>query len=67
VTGLIDLGRLGRADPHADTALLLANAREVWPDEASHARARTEFDRLYGFPRDAQRQEFYLRLDPLTW
>lgn len=67
VSGFIDLGRLGRADPHADTALLLANARETWPDEASAARADAAFDRVYGVPRDPQRQEFYLRLDPLTW
>lgn len=67
VAGLIDLGRLGRADPHADTALLLANARETWPDAASASRADADFDRLYGAPRDPQRQEFYLRLDPLTW
>lgn len=67
VSGFIDLGRLGRADRHADIALLLANARETWPDAASAVRADAEFDRTYGAGRDQERQEFYLRLDPLTW
>lgn len=67
VSGLIDLGRLGRADPHADTALLLANARETWTEAAAAMRADIEFDRLYGTARDPERQDFYLRLDPLTW
>lgn len=67
VTGLIDLGRLGLADPYADIALLLANARETWPDEDSARQADREFAARYGIDLDAERQDFYLRLDPLTW
>ncbi|MFE6509020.1 APH(3'') family aminoglycoside O-phosphotransferase [Nocardioides sp. NPDC057767] len=67
VTGLIDLGRLGVADPYADIALLLATARETWPDEPTARRADDEFAALYGADLDAERQHFYLLLDPLTW
>jgi streptomycin 3"-kinase len=67
VTGLIDLGRLGTADPHADIALLLATARTIWPDEPTARQAESDFDRWYGTAVDRERQEFYLRLDPLTW
>ncbi|MFY1659180.1 APH(3'') family aminoglycoside O-phosphotransferase [Micromonospora sp. WMMD1274] len=67
VTGLIDLGRLGRADPYADIALLLANAREVWPDEDAARRADDDFVSRYGITLDPERLDFYLRLDPLTW
>ncbi|RBM07233.1 APH(3'') family aminoglycoside O-phosphotransferase [Streptomyces sp. PT12] len=67
VAGFIDLGRLGRADPYADIALLLANARETWPD-ADRARAADEaFARRRGTALDSERQRFYLHLDPLTW
>lgn len=67
VTGLIDLGRLGRADPYADIAVLLANARETWTDEQEASRAGHEFAQRYGIDLDPGRQWFYLRLDPLTW
>ena len=67
VAGLIDLGRLGVADPYADIALLLANARETWPDEATARQADDEFAALYGVTLDAKRRRFYLLLDPLTW
>ena len=67
VTGLIDLGRLGRADPYADIALLLANAREIWPDEDTARRADDDFASWYGIALDPARLDFYLRLDPLTW
>ena len=67
VTGLIDLGRLGTADPYGDIALLLATARETWPDEAMARRADQEFAEIYGTELDPERQDFYLRLDPLTW
>lgn len=67
VTGLIDLGRLGHADPYADIALLLANARETWGDEASARRADHDFAARYGVTLDPERLDFYLRLDPLTW
>ncbi|MBB3044530.1 APH(3'') family aminoglycoside O-phosphotransferase [Nocardioides soli] len=67
VSGLIDLGRLGRADPYADIALLLANARETWPDEGAARRADRDFAVRYGIDLDAGRQRFYLLLDPLTW
>lgn len=62
--GFIDLGRLGRADRYADIALLLANALESWPDEKLAAEI---FSRDYGITLDADRQRFYLHLDPLTW
>lgn len=67
VTGLIDLGRLGLADPYADIALLLASAQETWPDEDSARQAEREFAVRYGIDLDAERRDFYLRLDPLTW
>jgi streptomycin 3"-kinase len=67
VTSLLDLGRLGRADPYADIALLLATARETWRDEAMARRADHEFAEIYGTELDPERQDFYLRLDPLTW
>ncbi|MXN48594.1 APH(3'') family aminoglycoside O-phosphotransferase [Shinella kummerowiae] len=67
-TGLIDLGRLGKADRYADLTLMIANAEENWasPDEAKRA-----FDILFtslGIDApDRERLAFYLRLDPLTW
>lgn len=67
VTGLIDLGRLGRADPYADIALLLANARESWPDEETARHADHDFASRYGIDLDTARLDFYCRLDPLTW
>ena len=67
VKALIDLGRLGTADPYGDIALLLATARETWSDEAMARRADQEFAEIYGTELDADRQDFYLRLDPLTW
>lgn len=67
VSGLIDLGRLGTADPYADIALLLANARETWLDEPTACRADRRFAEHYGIDLDAARQRFYLLLDPLTW
>jgi len=67
VKALIDLGRLGRADPYGDIALLLATARETWSDEAMARRAEQEFAEIYGTELDPERQDFYLRLDPLTW
>lgn len=63
----VDLGRLGRADPYADIALLLENARETWRDEAIASQADRDFAELYGLRLDAERRRFYLRLDPLTW
>jgi streptomycin 3"-kinase len=67
VTALIDLGRVGTADPYGDIALLLATARHTWSDEAMARRADQEFSEIYGTELDAERQDFYLRLDPLTW
>lgn len=66
-TGFVDLGRLGRADRHADLALVLANARETWHDEERARRADELFEKHYGLPLDAGRLAFYLTLDPLTW
>lgn len=65
--GLIDLGRLGTADPYGDIALLIATARGTWSDEAMARRAEEEFARVYGTELDLDRLDFYLRLDPLTW
>lgn len=67
VAGFIDLGRLGVADRHADLALLLANARETWPDEERARDADAAFAEWYGLAPDPGRLRFYLHLDPLTW
>lgn len=67
VAGIIDLGRLGQADRYADIALLLANARETWPDDDTARRADDDFASRYGIKLDPARLAFYLRLDPLTW
>ncbi len=67
VKGLIDLGRLGTADPYGDIALVLATARQTWTDEAMARRTDQEFAGIYGTELDRERQDFYLRLDPLTW
>lgn len=67
VAGFIDLGRLGRADPYADLALLLATARETWADDRLSAAADETFARRYGTVLDRDRERFYLHLDPLTW
>jgi len=67
VSGLIDVGRLGRADPHVDIAVLLSNARGTWSDEASARRADRAFAQGYGHPLDEDRLQFYGKLDPLTW
>ncbi|MFE7561487.1 APH(3'') family aminoglycoside O-phosphotransferase [Kitasatospora sp. NPDC057500] len=67
VSGFIDLGRLGQADRHADLALLLASARETWPNEARARAADTAFAARYGTTLDHDRLRFYLHLDPLTW
>lgn len=67
VSGLIDLGRLGRADPYADIALLLTNSRESWKTEVDAREADALFARHYGVDLDPARLRFYLWLDPLTW
>ncbi|MEV0776774.1 APH(3'') family aminoglycoside O-phosphotransferase [Streptomyces sp. NPDC050433] len=67
VAGFIDLGRLGRADPYADIALLLANSRETWADERAANSADQAFAERYGIVLDRDRERFYLHLDPLTW
>lgn len=67
VAGFIDLGRLGRADPYADIALLLANSRETWADERQATAADEAFAGRYGIELDRERERFYLHLDPLTW
>jgi len=66
-TAFIDLGRLGTADSYGDIALLLATARQTWSDEAMARRAGQELAEIYGTELDAEREDFYLRLDPLTW
>ena len=66
-TGLIDLGRLGRADRYADLALLLANAQESWTSSDQAECARSILFEALGIEADRDRLAFYLRLDPLTW
>ena len=66
-TGLIDLGRLGLADRHADFALMLANARESWETREQAQSARQILVNINGLTEDDGRLGFYLRLDPLTW
>jgi streptomycin 3"-kinase len=66
-TGLIDLGRLGIADRHADLALLRANATESWAG-ADGTHAERLLSERYGDDRiDPGRLRFYHHLDPLTW
>ncbi len=67
MSGFIDLGRLGSADRHADLALLLANARETWPNEERARAADMAFAERYGIALDHDRLRFRLHLDPLTW
>lgn len=67
VQGLIDLPRLGKADPYGDIALLLATARGTWSDDAMARQAEEQFAEVYGTEVDPERLDFYLRLDPLTW
>lgn len=65
MTGFIDLGRLGRADRHADLALLLANTADTFPGFG--AEAATGLAAEYPAPIDDDRLTYYLGLDPLTW
>lgn len=67
VSGFTDLGRLGRADPYADIAVLLASAGQSLSDERAARQADDTFARRYGLTLNAGRRSFYLRLDPLTW
>lgn len=61
-TGVIDLGRLGVADRYTDLALVTAQLDDEWSVDAAG------FFAAYGLPEpDAERLEFYLLLDPLTW
>jgi streptomycin 3"-kinase len=67
-TGLIDLGRLGRADRYADLSLLSGNAREHWASPKDEHRAQIQlFDMLGIDAPDMRKLAFYLALDPLTW
>lgn len=66
--GLVDLGRLGRADRYVDLSLLLANARESWTTHEQAQEARRLTFALFDIHEpDDGRLSFYLRLDPLTW
>lgn len=66
-TGLIDLGRLGTADRHADLSLLQANARETWQGDDERRADRLLTDLYAPTLIDPARMSFYLHLDPLTW
>ncbi len=67
-TGLIDLGRVGKADRYVDLALMIANARESWATAQQADRAFSIlFEELEIAEPDRERLAFYLRLDPLTW
>ncbi|KAA1181244.1 APH(3'') family aminoglycoside O-phosphotransferase [Rhizobium tropici] len=67
-TGLIDLGRAGKADRYVDLALMIANAEEIWATSAQGEQAFSIlFETLDISKPDRERLAFYLRLDPLTW
>lgn len=67
-TGLIDVGRLGKADLYADLSLMVANAQEHWTGRDQSERAFTILFETLGIPApDRECLAFYLRLDPLTW
>jgi len=66
VTGFIDLGRLGVADPYADLALLTETAGDVWNDDRMAIWAEAELARWYDRAIDEDRIRFYRWLDPLT-
>ncbi|NSX02294.1 APH(3'') family aminoglycoside O-phosphotransferase [Cupriavidus gilardii] len=66
-TGLIDLGRLGRADRYADLALMVANAEESWESTQQAEQAFAMLFDTLEVTADRERLTFYLRLDPLTW
>ena len=58
VTGCIDLGRLGVADPHQDLAIMCSNLDDFGPG------LRTAFLTAYGLPApDERRMRFHLCLD----
>ncbi len=67
-TGLIDLGRAGKADRYVDLSLMIANAEESWttPDQEQRAFSIL-FETFEIAEPDRERLAFYLRLDPLTW
>lgn len=67
-TGLIDLGRAGKADRYVDLSLMIANAEESWATPEQGERAFSIlFETLEIAEPDRERLAFYLRLDPLTW
>ncbi|MFK0166664.1 APH(3'') family aminoglycoside O-phosphotransferase [Rhizobium sp. NPDC090279] len=67
-TGLIDLGRVGKADRYVDLSLMIANAEESWATPVQAQRAFSIlFETLEIVEPDRERLAFYLRLDPLTW
>lgn len=67
-TGLIDLGRAGKADRYVDLSLMIANSEESWAAPEQGERAfLILFETLEIAEPDRERLAFYLRLDPLTW
>jgi streptomycin 3"-kinase len=67
-TGMLDLGRLGIADPYVDFSLFLANASETWQNPVQLQAAQQNLFAQLAIPQpDLGRLQFYLQLDPLTW
>ncbi|WP_433324501.1 APH(3') family aminoglycoside O-phosphotransferase [Spirillospora sp. CA-294931] len=63
VTGVIDLGRLGVADRHADLALMARSIADEWLNSQYDGEHVRRFLRAYGGETDPERLAFYRLLD----